>query len=418
MAAFRRWRGILLSACLSVCALLLLLLIAIQIEQHFLCRRAERLLAEVQSLRLRETPWAQAQALFQHWPVRITRGDPGDLDTQRQGSGRQVESPCSEAECSLNVTLNDFLFSHIRSLWAIDNFVEGHPNWFGKMFRHRQPADMLVQGYMLLGGRPAHIVATVGIRGGSVWSEGYEVDLYVRDAEVEYTLAASIRSVARFDYFESGNPQLLLHSNYVIDRPGGCEGCVEGWVHFTPYTNPADVRRLMQLDLSCLTRIHLCRTQQDIMPTAWAQYLDEESQVDQLRGQQPCSASIIEMLGRDGANIISAEIATYKEEPNGDAEWRGLARVKLLEKLKGGGNWEVGDTHEMGIFRRADQVIGPGSRFIFVFDGRQWTDTIPYDTPSGCSPLPLNNANLKLVLAGIAQDYTNGQDASTEQWHW
>lgn len=309
-------------------------------------------------------------------------------------------------------------------MYALDDFMEKHPNLFGRAFRFRRPSEILRYGYMLLGGRPVHILATVGVHGGRVWSKGYEVDLQtfahgISDIRVNaYILTAFIQSVPRFDRYESHNPQLLLHSNYVIDRPGGCDGCVMGWVHFTPYTDSADVHRLMQLDLSCLTRIHLCRTQQDIIPKAWAQYLDEEPKVDQLRGQQTCSASVIEMLGRDGANIISGEIATYKEEPNGNTEWRGHASVKLLEKLKGGGNWQVGDTHEMGIFRYAGRTIRPGSRFILVFDDHQWFDTVPYNTLGGCSPLPLNDTNLKLVFRGIGQDYTAEKNASTQQWHW
>jgi len=38
---------------------------------------------------------------------------------------------------------------------------------------------------------------------------------------------------------------------------------------FTPHADPADGQRLMQYDLSCLTRwISPCQTKSDIMPTA------------------------------------------------------------------------------------------------------------------------------------------------------
>jgi hypothetical protein len=68
---------------------------------------------------------------------------------------------------------------------------------------------------------------------------------------------------------------MTLHPNYLISRPGGCEICISGYVHFTPYADPGDIRRLMQLNLSCLTRIHPCLDQNDIMPAAWKQYLAE-----------------------------------------------------------------------------------------------------------------------------------------------
>jgi hypothetical protein len=39
-------------------------------------------------------------------------------------------------------------------------------------------------------------------------------------------------------------------------------------VKFTPAAVPADVRRLSQINFSCLTRQHPCRTREEIMPNA------------------------------------------------------------------------------------------------------------------------------------------------------
>jgi hypothetical protein len=92
--------------------------------------------------------------------------------------------------------------------------------------------------------------------------------------------------------------------------------------------------------------------------------------------------------------------------------------VKLLERLKGGGNWswKVGDTHEVVIDRPSDQTIKPGSRFILFFSDDARVDTLPYDTFSGCSPLPLNETNLELVRRGISQDYSAWEVREGETW--
>jgi hypothetical protein len=65
------------------------------------------------------------------------------------------------------------------------------------------------------------------------------------------------------------------HPHYIVGKPGGCDGrrpCRE--VHFIldPSVDSGTIDRLMQFDLSCLSRwIHLCRTEGDIMPNAWRQ---------------------------------------------------------------------------------------------------------------------------------------------------
>jgi hypothetical protein len=90
--------------------------------------------------------------------------------------------------------------------------------------------------------------------------------------------------------------------------------CVAGWATFTPYAAPADVQRLMQVDLSCLTRWRSCVTQGEIMPIAWAQYLAERPLVDGCSGELACSPSFLEVLGRDSVNIAIVEVLKYHRE--------------------------------------------------------------------------------------------------------
>jgi hypothetical protein len=261
------------------------------------------------------------------------------------------------------------------------------------------------------------------MRNGVVWNKEFGIYLETfahGDPNVwegMYALTADIRTVPRFSEFESRDPQLTLHSNYVIDRPGGCEICVSGYVHFSPYTDPLDMKRLMTINLSCLTRFHPCRIQQEIMPDAWTQFLSEKEQVDKMWGQRTCSESSTQMLGRDSENLIVGGIAAYNEKPEGN-EWRGLAGVTLIKKLKGAGNWKDGDIHELEMFRPPDLTIGVGSKFIFNFDDPTEFDKIPGEVVARCSPLPLNEDNLKLVLQGIAEDYSAGEIKSKRQWHW
>jgi hypothetical protein len=143
---------------------------------------------------------------------------------------------------------------------------------------------------MLMGGRPARVIVTVGTRDGAVSSQSSEVEIetywhkipeFNPDRWFEYTLIAATHRVLQFDFADrlgAEAKQLTLHPNYLIGRPGGCEICILGYVYITPYGDPADLHRLTQFNLSCLPRIRPCVDEADIMPAAWKQYLAEHTQ--------------------------------------------------------------------------------------------------------------------------------------------
>jgi len=71
-------------------------LIVSQIEQHLFRRRAELVLAEIQSLELRKTPWHEAQIEFQRWRANSEFG-----------------SHCNGQKCSLTVTLDQIVLGYL-----------------------------------------------------------------------------------------------------------------------------------------------------------------------------------------------------------------------------------------------------------------------------------------------------------------
>jgi hypothetical protein len=69
----------------------------------------------------------------------------------------------------------------------------------------------------------------------------------------------------------------LLHPTYLVgnlsellNADTGGSPAVIVWTEFLEDANAADVSRLMQFDLSCLTRLRPCRDR-DLMPSVWAQ---------------------------------------------------------------------------------------------------------------------------------------------------
>jgi hypothetical protein len=268
----RPLRKVLLIGGVGVFAVLLFLLVASQVEQRIFRGRAELLLSQMQSLELRKTPWPEAQRQLKRWAAES-----------------RFDNQCNGFECSEEITLTEPVYRFVsQSLIFVD--LDDYLRWRLKLSYDQGPfvcmASGLLRGYMVMGGRPAKVTATFGMRDGVVWSKGFTVNIETYWHNIpglyagswgEFTLISHVGSVTQFDSSSPGyaDPQLRPHPSYIIRRQAGCCFFNEGYVHFTPYADPGDIQRLMQLNLSCLTRTHPCVDQIDIMPAAWKQYLAE-----------------------------------------------------------------------------------------------------------------------------------------------
>jgi hypothetical protein len=316
---------------------------------------------------LRKTSWQDAQNQFRGW-----------------GANREFDEHCDSHKCSLKITLNEFVFGHItqRNLFEkLDDYFRWRLNLSYSQGPFARAEFWLLRLYMRVGGRPARVIANIGMRDEVVWSKGISVwvETFAHPADwsgnqpFEFSLFAAAHSVARFDYYVDPrkiDPQLRL-PNYEIGRPGGYEVCIYGWVKFTPYANPEDVYRLMELNLACLTRWHPCVSQSDIMPAAWAEYVADRSRPDPSEEILNCPAAI-EILGRDSADIATAEVVRYRENFHGAGYDKIVATVRVLERLKGMNAWNVDETRDVALLSGklcADDKVRAGSRLIF-YGGR------------------------------------------------
>jgi hypothetical protein len=92
-----------------------------------------------------------------------------------------------------------------------------------------------------------------------------------------------------------------------MGTPGGCTFCQEAHVIFTPYADPGDVRRLMDINFSCLTSWHPCETKADILPTAWNEYM-AQGKVANDSVKQKCSPDVIRVLSRESKRVAIGEV--------------------------------------------------------------------------------------------------------------
>ena len=84
--------------------------------------------------------------------------------------------------------------------------------------------------------------------------------------------------------------------------------------------------------------------------------------------QLACSSSLIEVLGRESDNIISADVTGYREKANSYGYPEGIASVRLFDRLKGAADWSVGETRDVSMpspLGWAKANLRRGDRFIF-----------------------------------------------------
>jgi hypothetical protein len=232
---------------LGLFASVLALMIAIRVDQVVFRNNAEHLIATVRNFQVGVTTPTQAQQMLDRWP-----------------QARKVDGDCSR-KCGTAVILQDSFRRHIDFL-----------------LRHRH----LMRMYILLGGTLAEVRTSTHFVNGTFRSHSIGIYIYVAPfqnaAKVwsDYTLigAAEIGHEPE----RPGRPQRTpdpLHPTYWVGPTAGCEVCLIVDTIFTPEADSTDVTRLMQFDLSCLNRWwHPCRTQADIMPTAWKQFLQDQAQ--------------------------------------------------------------------------------------------------------------------------------------------
>jgi hypothetical protein len=383
----------------ALCALVALIVISSQIEQHIFRRRAELLLREIRSIELRKTQWRDLRVQFEQWRPQT-----------------EFYGPCDESTCSFQITINDSVLSFVSKsnlFVRLDDYFR----WKLKLSYNEGPFVRTAQSffglYVRMGGHPARVTAAVGVREGSLWSKGISVwiETYAHDVPgfyqgpgIEYTLIASVHSVPRFEYYDGPgiDSQLMVHPDYAIGHPGGCSVCVAGWVIFTPYAERTDVDRLMQFNLACLTRWRRCTTQADLMPVAWSQYLAEAPRLQGMHLE--CSPAAIKILGRDSAFIAIGEFLEHSEVPNGPSYVDDSATVKVLERMKGDPSWNAGEVRSVAFNRESSEpVIPAGVRLIF-FGDREESHIMQIDHRYNCRAVAATETNLTLVRSGMSED--------------
>jgi hypothetical protein len=334
--------------------------VGIHVDHYFLRRDAERLLLDLKSLEMRKSTYRDARRVIDQW-----------YDDVHQ------EGACAPYWCDVQISLG--------------GFFERHPFFFAS----RPHAVYL---YQLLGGRPAEIRGFIRVRNNIVWGKGigaYVASDFIREPNGGWLFFTLIGRAG------SGSPGVIVapHPEYRVGQPGGCTGCTEGYVTFTPYANPADVARLMDINFSCITRWYPCKTQADILPTAWNEAVAEEP-IQENAGQS-CTPDMIRVLGRESTRVAIGTVIKVQKS-SGYEE----ITVTLSEDLKRRdllrGSKEYSSSHPLPVKEKV------GERYIVFLAGANSTyDVSPY---RACDLVPASLENIEITRRGITENWQDHYD--------
>lgn len=384
MPVGKRWLFWLRIAALVFCALGAALSAYVPVQQRILRGRVQQLLADVRTIQLGNSTWAEAQPFIGKW---------------RNHS--YVSGTCTETLCDYHVELQD-------GLWLLGSAFEEYAHIW----------NLLDRPYLLLGGRGTLATAHLEIHNGIISESEFSLFLIVPPSPFNHRDGYGIVGIAshiagRFDPY-TFRGQRLIHPEYWIGKPGGCEGCIKLMSSTSPRAEKKKIYELTDFELSCITRWSPCTTEADVLPSAWRQY-QQELVSNQAREEafQECRIPL-EFWGREYESIAIADVisvASRSTQTLGHGQYL-EAQVRVVSGLKGQMDWPLNKAYKVSVYDRGQGI--PGWRSTDLAAGRRYillgSFSFFKDNPiqkvlalDDCGVVPYSEQNLTEIRHGIAE---------------
>lgn len=298
----------------------------VQVQQHLFRHRAERLLADFQSIRLQQSTWQDAQSFMRRW-----------------GAWGNYSGSCTASFCDYEIRFTD-------------------PQWNVGRHLSERLYNLFIDLHVFtiwerLGDHGPKMFMDFTVSNGYIVRSGVSFGVYVPPKQASFTddysffmaLSAESRFSLSRDTNERGKwhlgseDQLVDHPDYVVHRPGGCMYCELGEVTYTPYLPKPEVDRLTAFNFSCITRLRPCVQLSDLLPASSSWHLYDGDHM----GPHPEHPSLLPQacqitpraLGRDAEVVLEVEalntaLKTRPETPPIPDEQYDLSSVKVLNVLK------------------------------------------------------------------------------------
>jgi len=359
--------------------------IYLRIEQYKFRRQAERLLSDVRELELNKASAAQVKVVLTRWGFKEWGEEPD-----------QPGHPCTEDNCLYRFELVPPLrLGHLADPFL--SALEARPlEWLGL--------------------RLTVIHAWVQIRRKTLTSVSFSVWTIGRGCDGRGRLECTVMGYADTGWRRSGwsshQPpdvklnQYLLHPNYVVGAFPEWENADTGgspaviiWAELFPDANLAEVSRLMQFDLSCLTRLLSCR-ERDLMPAVWAQSVGDARQSPKVL---TCTPQVSKRVARLADAIAVVRSRTVELGPPSSnrlsPRLRDLEVINVIKKPEKHApqlTTVYVDKPEMMTTADTASPLRAGEEYVFLLQVHNTPETA-WIALYPCGALSLNNANLAMV---------------------
>jgi hypothetical protein len=367
-----RWIRI---AGIAILAFIICLFAAVRIQQYVLRWRAERLLADMRQINAGTSTGAEAQRLAARWK-----------------KWSSFTSPCTLERCIYWIQLQD------PSSIAFNACNYGF-------------CAVLARPLAWFGWHSALVQAEIRVENGVVSDSVFTliVDVFPQTVGQDnegYGLVGKAMQSAKFRPFEFRD-QRLLHPEYWIGKPGGCEGCIKLVTGHTPLADKAKIDDLTDFNFSCITRWSQCTTEAEIMPIAWKQY-QQELPGNRAREEafERCDVPL-EFMGREYQDIAIVQIIASQtlRQPN---HIENVAKLRIIRSLKGQTPLSPDKAAYFSIFDRGQGVPGWGStdlnagkKYILMGSFGEWNSGGKLLALDDCGVEPFNDQNLAAIQRGI-----------------
>jgi hypothetical protein len=352
----------------------------LRIEQHRFRKQAERLLSEVRELELKKPSAAEVRLVVTKW---------GFEEWQTP-----VE-PCTEDDCIYRLQLTPPARAH--------NFAAPFI-W--------EPTARVLEVFGL---RLSVVHAWLRIRGKALRSVSFSVWTLGRGCGgIRCTLVADADTWGGGSWSSRDRPEVklrhsLLHADYlvgtfpaVLNADTGGSPSVVVWAGLSPDANAADVSRLIQFDLGCLTRLLSCRNR-DLMPTVWAQSIADERESPKAL---TCTPELSKRVAQLADVIATVRLETNELSPSRyeglppalrNLEIVGLIKKTKLSRLSKGQHMDVEvDTPEMMTSADTRSRIRAGQQYVFLLQEHNY-DVLGSNALYPCGVLTLNASNVAMM---------------------
>lgn len=268
----------------------------------------------------------------------------------------------------------------------------------------------------LIRGRLIDVTASLRIENGVVLESSFKLFILGRPSiplgmdETSGLVGKATEYMKGFDPYDF-REQRLLHPEYWIGKPGGCEGCIKLYTGFTPLAGRQKMMELTDFNFSCITRWSDCSEETEILPAAGKQFEQESSGRDaRNEAFEQCKVPL-EFWGREYSEFALLRInrVTRLYGDVGHAIGKEIfADVEIKKTLKGDFKWREHFPILVDVFDRGEGIKGWSA-----LDMQADRDYIvagvysPYGADhrflamDDCGLIPFNTENLAAIQRGI-----------------